>query len=186
MRFLPIAVLASFAVCAAHADTKFTAYMVTKDQPLFIVEADGAASVWLPLGGEFHGRRLSAFDPKTETLTVDNSGVKESLPLKASKVSAAQVDPNETLRTLKGMALAYEVARWGDENMRLLLIRYQQVLAAVANGAKGQQDVLGFLRMNVDRLAADGAQKILGQQPNKATDRTAPSVTPPAAQEPRH
>ncbi len=123
--------LVAFAVSflrAAHGGGNvvvvFKGYMVTKDRPLFVIEVDGHPSGWIPLASKFESCKVSGFDPKDETLTV-NSRKSDILPLMANAI-VRPPDPDEPLRTLKGFPLVYEVARRGDEPMRLLLIRYQE------------------------------------------------------------
>jgi hypothetical protein len=179
MKPLTIFLLGCFLACAARAETQFTAYMVTKEQPLFVINVDGTASGWIPLGREFHGCRVSAFDPKTEILTVAYAGAEHSLTLKSATVTNR--DPNESLRTLKGLPLAYEVARRGDDDTRTILVRYQQALAD--NDGKGHRDAVEFLRTMVERVAADGAQRVLAQSANEPAGRTGQGFTPSAARQ---
>lgn len=177
----PIAVLlfVGCVLCSASAETQFNAYMVAKDQPLLIIRVDDSTSDWLPLAGEFHGCRISAFDPKAETLTVKEARSVHVLALKSAKVSAGPIDPDASLRMLKGLPLAYEVARRGDEDTRAILIRYQQTLAA-PSGEKANQDALQFLRTMLDRVAAKAAQRMLAQPSYQSPDTTPRSVKTPA------
>ena len=165
MRPITTLLFAFCIACGASAETQFTAYMVTKDQPLFIIHVDDSTSGWMPLASEFHGCRISAFDPSTETLTVEYAKAQLVLPLKSAKVRSAPLETNEPLRTLKGLPLAYEVARRGDEDTRAILIRYQQALGE-PNNAKAHQNALAFLRSMLDRVAAKGAQRMLAQASN--------------------
>jgi hypothetical protein len=181
MKPLTIFLLGCFLACAARAETQFSAYMVTKDQPLFVINVDGTASGWIPLGREFHGCRVFAFDPQTEILTIAYAGAEHSLALKSATVTTAPGDPNESLRTLKGLPLAYEVARRGDDDTRAILVRYQQALAD--NDGKGHRDAVEFLRTMVERVAADGAQRVLAQSANEPAGRTGQGVTPSAARQ---
>jgi hypothetical protein len=161
-----IALVPLFAT-AADTTAVFKAYMVTKDQPLFVIQVSGASSDWLPLRGEFQGYRISDFNPAGETLKLVHNGVAQDFALSTAKVTAAAVaanpatgDSNDPLRTLTGLPLAYEVARRGDENTRVILLRYQQVLGA-PNTDKASQDALQFLRNQIDRLARNGAAQLL-------------------------
>ena len=160
MKLLATLLLLAGTAVGAQAAVVFKAYMVTNDRPLFVVDVDGKSSDWIPLATEFHGCKLANFDPAAETLTVVHDGKSESIALKSAKVEAAPIDPNEPLRTLKGLPLAYEVARRGDENTRAVLIRYQQALST-SNNSKATQNALKFLRSQIDRLAANGAERIL-------------------------
>lgn len=145
-----------------RGEIAFKGFMITKEKPLFVLSIDGqATSSWLSIGQVFEGFSIVAFDPKTDLLTVEKSGKRETLRLADGKVrSAAPADHKARLRTLKGLELAYEVAKGGDDQMFDMLGRYQEALRA--EHIAGKPDAaLQFLRMRVERLATEKAAGIL-------------------------
>ncbi len=160
LRFL-VGFLSLLAI-SARGEIVFKGYMITKEKPLFVLSINGEhTSDWLSLGQVFEGFSIVAFDPAADLLTVEKSGKREMLRLADAKVqSAAPTDRKARLRTLKGLALAYEVAKGGDEQMADMLGRYQEALRAEQIAGKADA-ALQFLLMRVERLATEKATGIL-------------------------
>lgn len=164
MKRSALAMLLVLGPSAVRAELTFTGYMVAPNRPLFVLSLDREkTSGWLMLGQSYEGFALASFDPKTEYLTVTKDGQSQSLRLVEAKVQAATEDSKAPLRTLKGFALAYEVAKRGDETMALLLQRYQEALRASGGGDKALA-ALDYLRLQVERVATERAAKLLNEK----------------------
>lgn len=74
---------------ALRAEVEFAGYMRTAQGGMKFVLADPEAaktSEWLGVGGRFSGYTVTAFDAKTETLTLARDGVPTRLVLKAAQI----------------------------------------------------------------------------------------------------
>lgn len=81
---------------AAKAEVVFQGYMTTAGQSSFVVSVDkDKTSGWLTRGQEFAGVSIIAFDPKTELLTVEKDGKRQTIPLAGGKVQAASAGPSQ-------------------------------------------------------------------------------------------
>ena len=123
-------------------------------------------SGWITIGQGFDGFTIVAFDPESELLAVEKDGKRQELRLRQAKVGEAKIDeakpedPKARLRTLKGLELAYELAKNGDQQVADLLKRYQGMMLSP------QKDTYAFawLKKRIDEVATEQAAKLLAEK----------------------
>jgi len=86
--------------------------------------------------------------------------------LRQAKVGEAKIDeakpedPKARLRTLKGLELAYELAKNGDQEMAGWLKRYQDGMLSPQNDTY----VMKFIKKRIDEVAAKNVAKLLAEK----------------------
>ena len=160
---ISIVVLAlAMSIASARADFALVGIMITSERPMFALSSEKEKeSGWITIGQSFVGYTIVAFDPGSELLAVEKDGKRQELRLRQAKVGEAKPeDPKARLRTLKGLELAYELARNGDQNLADLLKRYQEMMLSP------QKDTYAFawLKKRIDEVAAGKAAKLLAEK----------------------
>lgn len=164
--FIVALAVATLSIATLRAEPVFEGYMITGDRPVFML-SDGKEkkSGWLTLGQTFDGFTLISLQPEAETLLVEKDGKRQSLKLREAKVRAAKPESLEArLRSLKGLPLAYELAKLEDKEvnavLKPLLKRYEEALAVPQTGEKSSE-ALNWLKAHVERISAQIAARIL-------------------------
>ena len=136
MNLRPGIVLAAvlLAVCA-RAELVLKGFTIVDGTPRFSLYSSAEKmSRWVSLGQSFSGYKLTEYDPQTETLTVVSGEVREALRLQGSRVTnSGEENSKNRLRILKGVDLAYELAKSGDNELANMLKIYQGLLQALAD-----------------------------------------------------
>ena len=116
-------------------------------------------SGWITIGQSFDGFTVVAFDPASELLVLEKEGKRQELRLRQAKVREAKPeDPKARLRALKGLELAYELAKNGDQQLADLLKRYQQT-----DGVPDEY-ATAWLKKRIDEVATEHAAKLLAEK----------------------
>ena len=67
------------------------------------------------------------------------------------------------MRTLKGLELAYELAKGGDQKMAEMLKRYQDAMLDLQSG-KGEKYAVAWLKKRIEEVAPEQAAKLLAEK----------------------
>ena len=85
--------------------------------------------------------------------------------MRQAKVGEAKPeDPKARLRTLKGLELAYELAKNGDQQVAELLARYQQAIGPELQIGVREQYAITWLKKRIDEVATEKAAKLLAEK----------------------
>jgi hypothetical protein len=95
-----------------RAEVEFTGILVTPASSLFALadRAAGTTSGWIGLQQTFGGYTVTAYDPKTDVLTLAKDGVKTELRLNAAKVQPAKLEIRGTINLTAGEKIEFERA----------------------------------------------------------------------------
>jgi hypothetical protein len=135
MRTIPAFWLFSFALVTMRAEPVFEAYMTTSAGSIFVLSAlDGKKSGWIAPQQSFDGYVVISFDQRSERLTLEKSGKRVELRLKAPAKAIAQPQiehkvqsTDERLQQLRKMRdAAVERKRILDERLKEQLAREAQ------------------------------------------------------------
>jgi hypothetical protein len=151
-------------VASLRAELALTGIMITAERPMFALSSEQEkTSGWITIGQSFDGYTIVAFDPESELLAVEKDGKRQELRLRQAKVGEAKPeDPKARLRTLKGLELAYELAKNGDQHLADLLKRYQQMTMAESQNSPGfDKYAFTWLKKRIDEVATEQAAKVL-------------------------
>ncbi len=111
-KFSPV-LFASLAVIvgpAARAAIEFTGILVMPQQTVFTLLDDATGkSAWHKLGESFAGYNLTAYDARTDTITLTKDGVTTLVRLKDAKIKSARVEVSGTFTI--GVGNSTEVKR---------------------------------------------------------------------------
>lgn len=89
----PFLLAVALVVTAARAEVEFVGILVTPQQTLFTLkEKPAGQSAWRQLGQTFAGYELTAYDAKTDELTLTNAGATTRVRLKDGKVQTTRLD----------------------------------------------------------------------------------------------
>jgi len=150
-----------------RAELALTGIMITAERPMFVLSsAKEKTSGWITIGQGFDGFTIVAFDPESELLAVEKDGKRQELRLRPAKVGEAKIDeakpedPKARLRTLKGLELAYELAKNGDQEMAGWLKRYQDAMLSQQNDTYA----IKFIKKRIDEVAAKNVAKLLAEK----------------------
>lgn len=165
MRYSVLLVAFGLSIASARADLALDGFMVNSGHPLFVLSDEKAKeSDWITIGQVFEGFKVVAFDPKLEVLVVEKDGKRQELRLRESNIRDANAEDRKArLKSLKGMELAYEVAKGGNQEMTDLLERYQECLLSLEDG-RPVQAAVDFLRLTCEQKAAEKAAQILAEK----------------------
>lgn len=163
-RLFTIIVIGSVAL-SARGEIVFNGITVARGQPRFsLFSEEGKTNEWISLGESFSGFTAVEFDPQTEVLTLEKNHFRKELRLQGSVVKdAGPEDAKARIRNLKGLELAYELAKQGDEKIKALLTTYQRILARLAEapsptneettaGRNATNSAIIFLRNQAEEL----------------------------------
>jgi hypothetical protein len=110
-----------------YAALEFAGYISIGSDLKFVITNTETkkSSLWLSVGESFEGYRISAFDPKHESLTLRKEAETLELPLRPSQVMPGGHSP-ELARRLeemreRGLGPVDVVVRW-DEKVRIMIL----------------------------------------------------------------
>ncbi len=160
LRLFTLIVIGSVAL-SARGESVFNGITVARDQPRFsLFSEEEKTNEWISLGESFVGFTAVAFDPQTGVLTLEKNHLRKDLRLQGSVVKdAGPEDAKARIRNLKGLELAYELARQGDEKIKALLTTYQRILARLA-----EANALPAGKSDAERIANNTAIVFLRNQ----------------------
>jgi len=138
----------------ARAEPVFSGYFVDATGPVFSLTSEGGRDArWVSLGESFDGYKVTAFDRAAQKLTLVREGRTVEVRLRAAQVQDSRLARRAYLRTLRGLALAQELAKDGDVPLGDLLKRRQQVLDQ-QDGTKTNRYALDYLNERIGEIAA--------------------------------
>lgn len=89
---LRFSLLASLVAAGARAEVEFAGYIKTAAELKFVLTDPAAkrTSDWLAVGGSFSGYKITGYDARTETLSVEKDGTTTQLRLKGAGTGGAR------------------------------------------------------------------------------------------------
>ena len=170
---IPVLVLImAMSIASARAELALVGIMITAERPMFVLSSEQEkTSGWITIGQTFDGYTIVAFEPGSELLVLEKEGKRQELRLRQAKVGEARVveakpeDPKARLRTLKGLELAYELAKNGDQQLADLLQRYQEMKLAESQNSPGYAEyAFKWIKKRIDDVATEKAAKLLAEK----------------------
>jgi hypothetical protein len=162
MKISVLVLALAMSIASLRAELALTGIMITAERPMFVLSSEQEkTSGWITIGQSFDGFTIVAFDPESELLAVEKDGKRQELRLRQAKVGEAKPeDPKARLRTLKGLELAYELAKNGDQEMAGWLKRYQDAMLSQQNDTYA----IKFIKKRIDEVAAKNVAKLLAEK----------------------
>lgn len=186
MKPILLALAAALAVATLRSEPVLEGYMITADRPQFMLsDGKGKKSGWLTLGQTFENFTLIALQPEAESLLVEKDGKRQLLKLRKGTILAPKPETIEArVRSLNGLALAYELLKYEDKltdrqakaataNLKAILKRYEEVLVVrqieppssdkttrQASTATSDE-AANFLKTQIERFSDEAAPLIL-------------------------
>jgi hypothetical protein len=157
----------AISIVSLRAELALVGIMISSERPLFSLSSgEEKTSGWITIGQSFDGFTIVAFDPGSELLVLEKDGKRQELRLRQAKVGEAKPeDPKARLRTLKGLELAYELAKNGDQEMAGWLKRYQQATLAESQNSPGRDKyAFEWIKKRIDEVATEKAAKLLAEK----------------------
>ena len=166
MKISVLLLVLTISIASARADLALVGIMITSERPSFALSSEKAkTSGWITIGQSFDGYTIVAFDPESELLAVEKDGKRQELRLRQAKVGEAKPeDLKARLRALKGLELAYELAKNGDQQVAELLARYQQAIGPELQNGVREQYAITWLKKRIDEVATEKAAKLLAEK----------------------
>ena len=165
---IPVLVfILAMSIASARAELALVGIMITAERPMFVLSSEQEkTSGWITIGQSFDGFTIVAFDPESELLAVEKDGKRQELRLRQAKVGEAKPeDLKARLRTLKGLELAYELAKNGDQQLADLLQRYQGMKLAESQNSPGYENyAFAWIKKRIDDVATEKAAKLLAEK----------------------
>lgn len=142
------------AALALRAEPRFMGYFFQGGKPVFsLAREDGSDARWVSRGESFDGYKVEAFDARAEKLTLLRDGRTIEVSLNIARVKDATAARRAYLRTLRGLALAQELAKDGDAELGSFLQRRQQVLDS-KNADEKNKFALDYLNTRIEEITA--------------------------------
>jgi type II secretory pathway component PulC len=163
MKISVLVLTLAMSIASARANLALTGIMITSERPMFVLSSEQEkTSGWITIGQSFDGYTIVAFDPGSELLVLEKDGKRQELRLRQAKVGEAKPeDAKARLRTLKGLELAYELAKNGDQQLADLLQRYQQATTTTVENGGQDKYAVAWLKKRIDEVATEKAAKLL-------------------------